>query len=274
MRIDRHAVAYLRAETPERISELEDKTRSWARGQGLILKSVLTDRSLGCSGLWSLDGLADLVEGSGDDRWAWVVIESWERAPDEALARVVEDGLCVVELGEELGLEPLPPRAPRPPKRVASPAMRKPCAPPAGASQRLLEGRRASVLKGKPPGGAPPFGYRSFGLPGSKRLEPDPEEAAIVRLIFTQYLRLGAVHAVVRHLNRKGLKPRRAQRWSKPGVHWILRNKTYTGRVRMGAVAARGLHRPIIESIVFNRAQVMLRKNRRVDPAAPGEELS
>ncbi|MGO9391270.1 recombinase family protein [Rhodoblastus sp.] len=48
------------------------------------------------------------------------------------------------------------------------------------------------------------MGYRSIG----KKLEIVPEEAALVRKIFTDYLRLGSIGALAASLEREGVKPK------------------------------------------------------------------
>ena len=56
-----------------------------------------------------------------------------------------------------------------------------------------------------------------------------PEEADIVRSIFTDYLSGMGTNAIMKKLNRTNSKTRFNNQWSKSGIMKILRNYTYTG---------------------------------------------
>jgi site-specific DNA recombinase len=53
-------------------------------------------------------------------------------------------------------------------------------------------------------GGPVPLGYRSK----AKKLEVPPEQAALVRKIFTDYLRLGSIGELAAELDRQGIRPK------------------------------------------------------------------
>ena len=53
-------------------------------------------------------------------------------------------------------------------------------------------------------GGPVPLGYRSVG----KKLETVPEEAALVRKIFGDYLRLGSIGALAASLESENVRPK------------------------------------------------------------------
>lgn len=159
-------------------------------------------------------------------------------------------------------------------------------------NRRLQRGRIASVREGKYVGSAPPYGYVRKKLEHDKGyiLAPNPEQAAIVRLIFTLYTsgedapdgtrqRLG-VSRIVRRLNDLKIPPQRGDVWTPPSVRDMLKNPVYIGKlrwnwrkeVRRGKTVSRprstenlllaaGRHEAIIEPEVFYAAQEYLNAN-------------
>jgi site-specific DNA recombinase len=82
--------------------------------------------------------------------------------------------------------------------------------------------------------GNAPFGYTLEGRRHTSRLEIDPEEERIVRLIFEWYVLEGVGSFVIaERLNAGGYKTpdsnRRAGLWSSQSVRVVLRNETYAG---------------------------------------------
>lgn len=129
----------------------------------------------------------------------------------------------------------------------------------AALSARLAAGRRAAAARGRHQAGPAPYGYRRTR---DRSLEPDPEEVPVVRLVFRLALK-ASVARVAAELNRRGWRTRKGSRWSRPALHWILRNDTYLGRVHFGPVRVRGRHPAIVAPIVFNKVQKRLRDRRR-----------
>ncbi len=110
--------------------------------------------------------------------------------------------------------------------------------------RRLERGRIASVQEGNFVGNVAPYGYRRVKNKTEKgfSLEPEPDEADIVKLIFELYTkgveqpdgsfrRLG-VSLIVRYLDDLHIPPRKGVSWSNATVRDILKNPTYTGKVR------------------------------------------
>jgi DNA invertase Pin-like site-specific DNA recombinase len=71
--------------------------------------------------------------------------------------------------------------------------------------ERVRDKIAASKRKGLWVGGPIPLGYHS----ANKKLEIVPEEADLVRKIFTDYLRLGSVAALAVSLEPEGIRPKR-----------------------------------------------------------------
>ncbi len=156
-------------------------------------------------------------------------------------------------------------------------------------NRRLQQGRKASAKEGKFLGSRPPYGYRIVKLNGEKgnTLEIIPEQAEIVRLIFSMYVdgiideyghrrRLG-IQQIARKLNEMKVPPCRYDYWQKATIRDILINPTYAGKIRWGwraqkrkivdgshiisrprsdeYVLADGKHEAIISNDVFSQAQ-------------------
>lgn len=135
----------------------------------------------------------------------------------------------------------------------------------------LSAARRAAVLSGRNCSGTVPYGYMrpphtSHTRRDGRRapiFEVVPAEAEVVRLIFRLYNRLGSLSRVMKALTAQGLRTRRGKPWSRAGLTWILRNRTYIGQVHYLGERARGLHEPIVAPIVFHKAGLRLRRNNK-----------
>lgn len=164
-------------------------------------------------------------------------------------------------------------------------------------NRRLQRGRLSSVKEGKYVGSQSPYGYKRVKINDDKgyTLEPLPEEADVVRMIFEWYTkgekqsdgsfrRLG-VSLIVRRLNSLKIPPRKSDHWSPATVRDILINPVYIGKIRWNwrpdvkkmagghvvkerpraplekCTIADGLHPPIVSSEVFNTAQDLISSN-------------
>lgn len=98
--------------------------------------------------------------------------------------------------------------------------------------ERLWKGRCARILRGEPPGGNVPYGYRRR----NKMLLPDPEEAAIVREILSLESLGKSCSEIVDVLNERGLGRRNGKPWTPRQVLAILaRSCLYKmGEIRYG----------------------------------------
>src|ERR1700704_2939562 len=74
--------------------------------------------------------------------------------------------------------------------------------------ERVRDKIAASKRKGLWVGGPVPLGYRCL----DKKLEIVPDEAEAVRTIFTRYLELGSMGALVAELDRRGIKTKASAR--------------------------------------------------------------
>ncbi len=172
-------------------------------------------------------------------------------------------------------------------------------------NRRLQRGRESSVKEGKYVGNKPPYGYEKVKLKAQKgyTLSPVPEEAEIVKLIFELYTqgeqqsdgtfkRLGTA-LIAKRLNEMGILSGTGKIWVVPTVRDLLRNPTYTGKVRWNwrkavkkvingetvisrprtpaeqCITVEGLHEAIISEDTFNKAQEIMNEN----PAKPIGEM-
>jgi site-specific DNA recombinase len=111
---------------------------------------------------------------------------------------------------------------------------------------------RRKAVKGEALG-RPPFGYR-VGL--RHRLEPVPDEAALVRYIYRLYTQEGlGIRLIARRLNEEGYRTRRDGAWSMVTIRDILRNRSYLGTYSRFGVRVPGSHPALIAPEDFRRAQ-------------------
>lgn len=155
-------------------------------------------------------------------------------------------------------------------------------------NRRLQRGRIQSVKEGKYVGNKPPYGYVRKKLEKDKgyTLEPHPEQANIVKLIFDWYTkeRIG-VSKIVRRLNEMQAPTATGGDWAISSLRGILRNPAYIGKVRWNFrpqvkkvmegeivierprakkedwILVDGLHEPIIDKDTFELAQKYLSEN-------------
>jgi site-specific DNA recombinase len=119
----------------------------------------------------------------------------------------------------------------------------------AGLERRVREGRWMS--------GRTPYGYRrSGGL-----LAPDPVKAPIVRRIFQLYSegKLGTT-AIARRLEVEGAPAPRKHGWSPNALQLILANPAYRGLIRWNGSLFEGVHEPLVDQELFEKAQEILRR--------------
>ena len=120
----------------------------------------------------------------------------------------------------------------------------------AGIERRAKEGRWYA--------GRSPFGYAFSDQ--ERRLVPDPVKAPVVQRIFQLYTRdrLGAVE-IAKKL-RAEHAPAPAAGWGHPGIHFLLSNPTYIGKVRWRDQLFDAIHEPLIDNETFNLAQAILQE--------------
>lgn len=130
--------------------------------------------------------------------------------------------------------------------------------------ERVRDKIAASKRKGIWVGGPVPLGYRSTG----KKLEIVPEEAALVRKVFGDYLQLGSIGELAASLEREGVKPKprmlangatiAAPRFMVGPLAYMLKNRFYIGEVVYRGEVHKGEHAPILDRELFDAVQTRL----------------
>jgi site-specific DNA recombinase len=96
--------------------------------------------------------------------------------------------------------------------------------------ERTTRGIRGRVEQGKLMGSRAPYGYRWTGDDRS-RLEIAPEQATVVRRIFTSLAAGGTQRGLAGELSRDGIPtPWRAKYWMASTIHTMVSNPVYVGR--------------------------------------------
>ena len=103
-------------------------------------------------------------------------------------------------------------------------------------NRRLIRGRDSSASEGKYLGSIAPYGYQRVKLPNEKgyTLEPLPEEAAVIRRIFSMFLQNAGTKIIANTLNDLHIPTRRGDLWTYSTISGILANPVYTGKIRRG----------------------------------------
>ena len=130
--------------------------------------------------------------------------------------------------------------------------------------ERVRDKISASKRKGIWVGGPVPLGYRTV----DKKLAIVSEDAALVRKIFSDYLRLGSIGALAASLEAEGIKPRTrklsngrviaAERFMVGPLAHLLKNRFYIGEVSYRGEIHLGEHQPILDRQLFEAVQEKL----------------
>src|ERR1700736_1361284 len=133
--------------------------------------------------------------------------------------------------------------------------------------ERVRDKIAASKRKGIWVGGPIPLGYRCI----DKKLVVVPEEAEAVRTIFTRYLALGSLAALIEDLDRGGIRTKangRTDGRQRGGIRfgvgtlaYLLKNRFYVGEVVYRGEVHRGEHEPILDRDLFEAVQARLAAN-------------
>ncbi len=135
-------------------------------------------------------------------------------------------------------------------------------------AERIRDKIAASKKKGMWMGGCVPLGYDVR----ERKLHVNVDEADTVRHIFQRYLALGSVRLLEADLAASGIRSKARMRrgtneqvgravFSRGALYALLANPIYVGEIRHGEARYPGLHAPIIERPLWDRAQALLPNN-------------
>jgi site-specific DNA recombinase len=120
--------------------------------------------------------------------------------------------------------------------------------------------RHERALRGEWNGGCRPYGYTSV----NGRLLQDPEQAEIVRHIFSMFREHPSSSSVRNRLRALGYKDRTARNWSNSAVETIVRNPVYAGYIRHNNEMMTGIHEPIISREEWHAIQAIIPTRERL----------
>jgi DNA invertase Pin-like site-specific DNA recombinase len=136
------------------------------------------------------------------------------------------------------------------------------------ASERVRDKVAASRKKGKWTGGTVPLGYDAK----DKKLVINKAEAETVRTIFRLYLELKSFGKLVAELDRRKIVTKRRDTkvakynggipFTYGPLAYFLKNRIYVGEMHHGGKWFKGEHQAILDRLVFNQAQDLLKSNR------------
>ena len=135
--------------------------------------------------------------------------------------------------------------------------------------ERIRDKIAASKRKGMWMGGVPPLGYDVE----NRRLVPNPQEAKLIRHIFTRFVELGSSTKLVKELKLVGAtskawttqdgKVRVGKPIDKGLIYKLLGNRTYLGELRHKEQWYQAEHLPILDREVWDSVHAILATNGR-----------
>ena len=88
-----------------------------------------------------------------------------------------------------------------------------------------------------------------------KHIEADPDEAKVVKMLFTEGQKGLSLHKIADMMNEKGILTRRGKEWSAGSVQVVLRNSFYAGILTHQGKEIKGNHEPLISKVQFGKVQ-------------------
>lgn len=280
------AVAYVRITAEERaagfpsLERQEQAIRDFAKHHSVKVSWVYLDDPIGrlksnpFREFCSRKGIADLVQESESEPWSVVLVYSKDRlergdvginAIEELKAkekRVIAIDSVLTTFDQAFLMIASSVKTPRKRKKRYDATLT--------VQQRLMQGRFERAKQGHSQSGVIPYGYqrpKKRDKAGNRKpFELNERESETVKWVFSEYLRVKSIKKVAESLNERGSRTRRGCLWSRAALAWMLKNRVYIGRVVFGAVDVKGNHPAIISPIIFNKANKLIRKNRKGRP--------
>lgn len=128
-------------------------------------------------------------------------------------------------------------------------------------SRSVMRGMTGNAMKCKV-NGVGVIGYRT-GADGC--YEIDPDEAAIVREVFTRYVKGDSANAIAADLAAHGVKGPRGKPFSACNCYTMIHNRKYIGEYSWGDVVVPDGMPAIVDTRLFAAAQEVVPKKRRKD---------
>lgn len=121
-------------------------------------------------------------------------------------------------------------------------------------SAAVKAGMKRRAERGQLTGGPRPYGFRWQGPKGEKVPVLVPEEAAIVRRVFAEFLAGRSQQSIQKALNAEGVKTANGGQWYQGTVGKLLANPLYMGCVQSNGEVYEGQHEAIVDAETWQRA--------------------
>ena len=128
-------------------------------------------------------------------------------------------------------------------------------------SMKLARGRTVKAKGGDKPAGVCPIGYRYSA--DKKSVEVDPEEAVIVKRVFTEGQRGLSLHKIAGILTAEGYKTRRGKEFCAGSVQVIMRNRFYLGELEHQGKTIPGNHEPLVSKVQFGKCAAQMKRKKK-----------
>ncbi len=122
---------------------------------------------------------------------------------------------------------------------------------------KLAKGRKTKAKAGIKACGNAPLGYK---WNDKAEIIIDGENSEVIKFIFSKFMELKTIAKIQRALTEAGYKTKQGREFSFNSIKTILKNDFYKGVIRHGGIVKEGNHQPIINKIVFGKAQALLTK--------------
>lgn len=131
-------------------------------------------------------------------------------------------------------------------------------------SQKVLRGLTESYLKGQYTGGSQIYGYDVI----DKKNTINPNEAEIVREIFSKYAQGYTAVAIAEDLKNRGVRTKKGSYIDAIKIYKMLYNTKYIGKIKHGDTVYTNIYPAIVDDITWQRVQDIRNSNKH----APGKK--
>lgn len=131
-------------------------------------------------------------------------------------------------------------------------------------SQKVHRGLNESYRKGQYTGGAVIYGYDVV----DKKNVINPEEAEIIKEIFTKYSQGYTATALAKDLQARGIRTKKGKYFTDKQIYKILANTKYNGKIRHGDTVYDNIYPKIIDDVTWQKVQDIHGENKH----APGRK--
>jgi hypothetical protein len=125
--------------------------------------------------------------------------------------------------------------------------------------ERIRDKFAASRKKGMWMGGFVPLGYDVK----DRKLIVNKTEAAVVRMIFERFIKIGSATELVRRLRAEGIRGKQGKLVDKGYVYKLLNNRVYVGEAVHKGMAYPGEHQAIVDRVLWDRVRTILQDSPR-----------